>query len=104
MIELSEIMQQRDDSSFAETFADSSFAEMLCGVRTTTCTPEDIDILKSREITADMRVYPNGALHVYRLNVQVGSRNALMLNTLAPQCEQYSIKASDAHGRANNTP
>ena len=40
--------------------------------------------------------YPNDALHVYRLNIDVDSRNALMLNNLAPQCEQYSIKASDA--------
>ena len=35
-------------------------------------------------------------LRVYRLNVDVDTRNALMLNNLAPQCEQYSTKASDA--------
>ena len=33
---------------------------------------------------------------MYRLNVDIDTRNALMLNNLAPQCEQYSIKASDA--------
>ena len=60
---------------------DSAFAEMLCRVRTATCTPEDIDTLKSRETMPD---YPNGALHVYRLNVDVDSRNVLMLNNLAP--------------------
>ena len=87
MLELSEIMRQRGDSAFAE---------LLCRVRTATCTSEDIDILKSREITADTPDYPNAALHVYRLNVDVDTRNALMLNNLAPQCEQYSIKASDA--------
>ena len=73
MIELSEIMRQ---------CGDSAFSEMLCRVRTATCTLEDIDMLKSREITADLPNYP--------------IRNILMLNNLAPQCEQYSIKASDA--------
>ena len=87
MIELSEIMRQRGDTTFAQ---------MLCRVRTSTCTPADIDMLKSREITADLPNYPNHALHVYRLNVDVDSRNTVMLNNLAPQCEQYSIKASDA--------
>ena len=37
--------------------------------------------------------YPNAALHVYRLNVDVDTRNVLMLKNLAPECEQYSIKA-----------
>ena len=35
--------------------------------------------LKSREITADTPNYPNDALHVYRLNVDVDSRNTVML-------------------------
>ena len=87
MIELSEIMCQRGDSTFSE---------LLCRVRTATCTPEDLDLLKSKEITAHVPNYPNGALHVYRLNVDADSRNILMLNNLAPQCEQYTIKASDA--------
>ena len=87
MLELTEIMRQRNDSTFAE---------MLCRVRTATCTPADIDMLKSREITADIPDYPNDTLHVYRLNADVDSRNTVMLNNLTPQCEQYSIKASDA--------
>ena len=57
LIELSEIMRQRDDSSFAE---------MLCRVRTADYTLVDDDMLKSREITADTTNYPNDALHVYR--------------------------------------
>ena len=87
MLKLSEIMRQRSDSAFAE---------LLCRVRTATCTSEDIDILKSREITVDMPDYPNAALHVYRLNVDINIRNTLLLNISPPQCEQYSIKASDA--------
>ena len=44
---------------------DSAFAELLCRVRTATCTPGDIDnniILKSREITVDMPDYPKCCL------------------------------------------
>ena len=87
MIQLNLIIRQRNDSTFAE---------MLCRVRTATCTPADVDMLKSRGITTDMPNYPDDALHVYRLNVDVDSRNTVMLDSLAPQCEQYSIKASDA--------
>ena len=76
MLELTDIVRQRGDTTFAE---------LLCRVRTATCTPKDIDILNA-----------NAALDVYRLNVNVDIRNTLMLNNLAPQCEQYSIKASDS--------
>ena len=79
------------------------FAEMLCRVRSATCTPADIDMLKSREITADMPDYPNDALHVYRLNGDVDLRNTAMLNRLVPQCEQYSIKANDARQERQHT-
>ena len=87
MIELDEIMRQRGDSEFSE---------LLCRVRTDTYTPAGVNILKSRVITSDMPNYPTHALHVYRLNVDVDTRNTLMLNTLATESEQYSIKASDA--------
>ena len=39
--------------------------------------------------------YPYDALHVYRLTADVECQNTVMLNTLALQREQYSIKASD---------
>ena len=45
--------------------------------------------------------YPTQVLHVYRLNIDVDSRNALMLDNLAPQSAQYTIKARDA--RAGQT-
>ena len=38
MLELTEVMRQRGDS------------ELLCRVRTNSCTADDIEILKSREI------------------------------------------------------
>ena len=70
-------------------------------VRTNSCTSDDIDTLKSRIIQSDAGSYPTQALHVYRLNVDVDSHNALMLDNLAPQSEQYTIKARDA--RAGQT-
>ena len=53
-------------------------------------------ILKSSnldKLAADAVNYPTQALHVYRLNADVDTRNTLMLNNLAPQSAQYTIKA-----------
>ena len=87
MIELTEVMRQRGDSAFLE---------LLCRVRTNSCTDDDIKTLKSRELQSDTLNYPSQALHVYRLNVDVDSHNALMLANLASQSAQYTIKAKDA--------
>ena len=62
MIELDEIMRQRGDSAFVE---------LLCRVRTASCTSEDIAVLESRVISSDSPDYPHQALHVYRLNEDV---------------------------------
>ena len=87
MIELTEVMRQRGDSAFSE---------LLCRVRTNNCTSHDIQTLKSRELANDSVNYPNQALHVYRLNADVDVRNALMIDDLAPQSAQYTIKAIDS--------
>ena len=42
---------------------DSQFAQLLCRVRTATCTDEDIEVLESRTITDDHPNYPHDALH-----------------------------------------
>ena len=65
-------------------------------MRTAECTNDDLSVLKSREIVSGTSNYPTHALHVYRLNVDVDSRNSIMLNALAPESEQYSIQACDA--------
>ena len=62
MLELTEVMRQRGDIAFSE---------LLCRVRTNSCTSDDIRTLKSREIAADVADYPTQALHVYRLNADV---------------------------------
>ena len=79
MIELDEIMGQGGDSAFCE---------LLCRVGTADCTNDDLSVLKSREIVQDSPNYPNHALHVYRLNVDVDTRNNFMLNALDPENEQ----------------
>ena len=43
-----------------------------------------------------MADYPIQALHVYRLNADVDTRNTLMLNNLASQSTQFAIKAIDS--------
>ena len=82
MIELTEVMRQRGDRAFSE---------LLCRVRTNSCTSDDIKTLKSREIAADAVNYPTQALHVYRLNADVDTRNILMLNNLysSTKCSVY---------------
>ena len=84
MLELTEVMRQRGDHAFSE---------LLCRVRTNSCTSDDIRTLKSRDIAPDVVNYP---LHVYRLNADVDTRNTHMMNNLAPQSTQYTVKAIDS--------
>ena len=86
MIELDEIVRQRDDTAFSK---------LLRRVRINECSPKDIEILTSRVITSDTSDYPVNALHVYRLNADVDHRNNLMLNSLASETSQYVIRAKD---------
>ena len=87
IIELTEVMRQRGDTAFSE---------LLCRMRTNSCTSKDFQTLKSREIQPAMVNYPSTALHVYRLNVDVDSQNALMLDKLTSSNEQYTIHANDS--------
>ena len=87
MHELTQVIRQRDNSAFSE---------LLCRVRTDSCTPDDFGILKSCEIAVDAPDYPSQVLHVYRLNADVDARNSHMLNNLAPESNQYTVKAIDS--------
>ena len=69
MIELDEIMRQRNDIEFAN---------ILCRVRKAECTAQDMEVLKLREIK-ESAAYPHDTLHVYRTNAAVSARNNLML-------------------------
>ena len=87
LLELTEIMRQRDERQFVE---------LLCRMRKAECTPEDIQVLKSRVISIDHPQYPVNALHVYRLNVDVDARNSLMLDSIASVNTQCTIHARDS--------
>ena len=87
IVELDEIMRQKGDSAFAE---------LLCRVRTASCTNEDIAVLESRVIEPDSADYPIETLNVYRLNDDVDVRNRNMLSNLPASNLRYVIKAKDA--------
>ena len=87
LLELTEIMHQRGERQFVE---------LLCRMRKPECTPEDIQVLKSRVISIDHPQYPVNALHVYRLNVDVDARNSLMLDSIASVNTQCTIHARDS--------
>ena len=75
IVELDQIMRQRDDQKFAE---------LLCRVRKAECTDDDIEVLRSRSIEDSSADYPHDALHVYRLNKDVDQDNMAKLHRLAP--------------------
>ena len=86
MIELNEIMRQREDGQFAQ---------LLCHVRTAACTKQDIDMLMSRGIEDDDPNYPYDSIHVYRLNVDVDEQNISELKDLAQEDQHVVIRAID---------
>ena len=87
MIELTEIMRQKEDVRFTE---------LLCRMRKAECTADDVDILESCTITEDATNFPINAIHVYRLNIDVDKRNNLMLDSIATANEKYCIEANDS--------
>lgn len=87
MHELTQVMRQKDDLAFSQ---------LLCCIRTNSCTADGIETLKSREIAADTANYPTKALHVYRITADFDKQNAHMLNSLASESAQYTIKAIDS--------
>lgn len=53
MAELSQIMRQKGDTTFSE---------LLCHVRTNSCTADDVTLLTSWELVTDAEDYPTQAL------------------------------------------
>ncbi len=86
MMELTEIMRQKEDGEFAE---------LLCRIRKAKCTEQDIKLLSSRCITDDDPDYPSQSLHVYSRNADVDVQNTKMLNQLTPEDQQVAIRAID---------
>lgn len=84
MLELTESMRQRDDQLFAQ---------LLMRVRTASCTPEDVTLLKTRVVSKTDVNYPTEALHVFKTNKEVDSHNIEHLSKLPT--EVFDIKAID---------
>ena len=79
LVQLDEIMRQRDDLSFAE---------LLCRVRIGKITSADILTLESRELKKDVDGYPIEALHVFATNALVDGHNYEMIKRTA---ERYEV-------------
>jgi hypothetical protein len=78
LVELKQIMRQNEDLRFAN---------LLNRVRTASHTKEDIELLKTREISKDCTDYPSHALHVFSTNQSVNEHNAEMLQKLQTKHE-----------------
>ena len=86
MIELTEIMRQKDDKPFTE---------ILNRFRTGTQTEADIQCIQSRSITHSDSNYPHDALHIWAENKPVDEYNATRLNQIPAQ--QYTLTAVDQY-------
>ena len=84
--ELTEIMRQKDDLSFAN---------MLGRIRTGKYNENDIRMLKSREIKITDPSYLKDALHVFAFNKEVNAHNMNMLNELANHEDHIILAAVD---------
>ena len=73
MIELTEIMRQKNDKAFAE---------LLNRIRTASHTEHDIKVLQSRRITPTDPTYPSDALHIWAENAPVNEHNQTKLETI----------------------
>ena len=73
MIELVQIMRQKDDQSFIE---------LLNRIRTATQTEDDMKIIQSRSISRDDPNYPSDTLHIWAENTPVNEHNNNKLENL----------------------
>ena len=90
LTELTQVMRQKDDRSFAE---------ILNRVRTADCTRSDIEQLKTRELQHEFGHpnYPNDAFHVFVNKHGVKHHNDLMMKTLEQQnTQKFIIKSHDS--------
>ena len=91
LAELTQIMRQKDDAVFAQ---------LLNRVRTATCSKDDIALLKSREISPDMKNYPMDVLHVYSTHKLVDEHNQKMLSKIHETV--HTVKAIDSKKDINS--
>ena len=91
MIELTEIMRQKNDKAFTE---------LLNRIRTASHTEDDIKVIQSRCITPSDPNYPFDALHIWAENSPVDEHNEKKLKVI--QAPVYILKAKDQYPKNVN--
>ena len=91
MIELTEIMRQKDDKAFTE---------LLDRIRTASHTEDDIKVIQSRCIDPSDPHYPSDTLHIWAENAPVDEHNERKLETI--QTQLYILKAKDQYPKNVN--
>ena len=86
MIELTEIMRQKDDQPFTE---------LLNRFRTASQTDQDIHSIQSRLITPSDSNYPSDALHIWAENIPVNQHNNTKLQQIPKPI--FQLKATDQY-------
>ena len=86
MVELTEIMRQKDDQPFTE---------LLNRIRTGSQTESDIQCIQSRAINPTDANYPHDALHIWAENKPVDDYNNSRLNLI--QGQEYILTAVDQY-------
>lgn len=86
MIELTEIMRQKDDQQFVE---------LLNRFRTASQTDSDINCINSHSISPSADTYPSGALHIWAENDPVSEHNNNQLEQLTTPL--FILKATDLY-------
>ncbi len=86
MIELTEIIRQKNDKAFTE---------LLNRIRTGSHTEDDIKLNQSRCIAPSNPHYPSDALHIWAENYPVNEHNQAKLETIQKQL--YILKAKDLY-------
>ena len=91
IIELTEIMRQKNDKAFTE---------LLNRVRTASHTEDDIKVIQSRCISPSDSNYPTDALHIWAENSPVNEHNQIKLKTI--EAPLFILKAKDQYPKNVN--
>jgi hypothetical protein len=86
MIELTEIMRQKNDKAFTE---------LLIRKRTASHTEDDIKFIQSRCVSPSDSNYPSDALNIWAENSPVNEHNQIKLERI--QNQLYILKAKDQY-------
>ena len=86
VVELHEIMRQKDDLSFAQ---------LLNRVRLRLQTDADVTLLNSRTIFPNDAHYPHDVLHIFATNKECDRHNSMIMQHIKGDSHVYKIVAED---------